>query len=319
MQAFSGQGWGVTDAVGDSSNHDAWKDLFMRIVRGAHRKWPRQAAGWIAPTNEVSGLPCAGVVLMLHPLSIAMFQLGASIFHGWPRGVIVVSWALGAVRLGANLAAPLTFAESGQLPGRLLCPRQSASGFLWVTARLALIGVIVVSQLPPQIDPQDAIPPSDEVLSVRQRHACDDRGGDPGPARTLPRGNRKTAVIYTIVTKPTTAAGKLSWEKVGGASPAHLRRDSADHGASSPMPYLSRPGVVGRMAALNREAGGDAPRDSPARPNLTYYKQRSGSSAQRGLAGPSDLQIYKPGPQRQHPVGFAGAEGEYFVVPFQAR
>lgn len=177
---------------------------------------------------------------------------------------------------------------------------------LWITP-LAIIGVIVVTQLSHPDDPQEAIRQATKfclfasgllVSVVAIILAC----------TNLPKeiDNR---VIFTVVTKPTTrleiVLGKcLGFARISAAIIIIM--------GIFTYAYLQTRSWT-EIAAVHRQLA-SIPADSPTRPTLVYYADH-GFLTTRRLETPDDLHIYGRIP-RGNIRWMQGAQSEYFIVPF---
>lgn len=177
---------------------------------------------------------------------------------------------------------------------------------LWITP-LAIIGVIVVTQLSHPDDPQEAIRQATKfclfasgllVSVVAIILAC----------TNLPKeiDNR---VIFTVVTKPTTRL-----EIVLGKCLGFARISAAIIVIMGVFTYAYlQTRAWTEMAAVHRQLA-SIPPDSPTRPTLVYYADH-GFLTTRRLDTPVDLQIYGRIPSG-NVKWMQGAQSEYFLVPF---
>ena len=177
---------------------------------------------------------------------------------------------------------------------------------LWITP-LAIIGVIVVTQLSHPDDPQEAIRQATKfclfasgllVSVVAIILAC----------TNLPKeiDNR---VIFTVVTKPTTrleiVLGKcLGFARISAAIIIIM--------GIFTYAYLQSRSWT-EMASVHRQLA-SVPPDSPTRPTLVYYADH-GFLTTRRLDAPENLQVYGRVPDG-NVRWMQGAQSEYFLVPF---
>jgi ABC-type transport system involved in multi-copper enzyme maturation permease subunit len=178
---------------------------------------------------------------------------------------------------------------------------------LWVTP-MAVLGVIVISQLNQPLDAQDAIRQTTKfclfasamlVTITAVILAC----------TNLPR-EIENRVIFTIVTKPTTrleiVIGKvLGFARVSGVIIVIM--------GVFTLAYLQF--RTWRMVSQLKAQLAAEPENSPLRPMLAHYVS-SGLLGTRSIEWAKDVQVFARPPQGDM-RWMAGGEGQYFIVPFE--
>lgn len=179
---------------------------------------------------------------------------------------------------------------------------------LWITP-LAILGVIVVSQLQHPVDEQDAIRQTTKfclfasgllVTVTAIILAC----------TNLPR-EIESRVIYTVVTKPTTRLEIVVGKILGFARVSAtilIIMGVFTYGYLKFREFNLR-GFINDRLASNAV-------DTPSRPTLEHY-QKSGLLNARVYESADDLQVYSrpPDPSDDRRYMFGAAEGQ-FLVPF---
>src|SRR4051812_3256234 len=178
---------------------------------------------------------------------------------------------------------------------------------LWITP-LAILGVIVVSQLQHPLDEQDAIRQTTKFCLFASGLLVTITGVILA-CTNLPR-EIESRVVYTVVTKPTTrleiVVGKvMGFARVSAAILIIM-------GVFS-FAYLEIRATMLRNFIAQRLETNDV---GMSRPTMEHYKQ-AGLLGARSYDAPDDFQIYSrlPAAGDDRRYMFGGSEGQYFV-PF---
>jgi hypothetical protein len=225
----------------------------------------------------------------------------------WISGVIVV---LGLVGYGFRDVIRLSAGRIWAISS--VCFSESVRRKVWLITPLAIIGVIVVSQLQKPMDERDAIRQTIKfclfatgllVTITAIILAC----------TNLPR-EIESRVIYTVVTKPTTRLEIVLGKILGFARVSALILIIMGLFTAGYLHLRSW-----RFDASIRDRLATADVDPVSRPTLEYYHS-AGLLTAREMAFTNDMQIYSRVPQPGSTRRYLASSGEGdVIVPFEVK